>query len=159
MKAREARAAWRPGEAPLAYPARIARGRDRRYLVRFPDLPEALTDGGDPAEALREAADCLGEALMSRIADREDIPPPSPPRRGERLVAPDPTVALKTAIHRIARARGLTAAALARALGIDHKEARRILDPHHPTKQGRLAETLAALGYDVLVGVRAREAA
>lgn len=46
-------------------------------LVRFADLPEALTDGADLAEALVEAADCLSEALASRIVDGEEIPRPS----------------------------------------------------------------------------------
>jgi antitoxin HicB len=157
MRAREARSAW-SGAATLAYPARVARGRDGRWLARFPDLPEALTDGATRAEALAEARDCLDEALMSRIADGEAIPEPSPPGRGRVLVAPDAAVALKAAVHRVVRARGLSAAALARALGVDHKEARRILDPRHPTKQRRLSEALAALGYEVMVTVREKAA-
>ena len=56
------------------YPARIERGDQGRYQVRFADLPDALTDGGDPAEALTEAADCLSAALASRIIDGEEIP-------------------------------------------------------------------------------------
>ena len=77
----------------LAYPARIAKGRDGRWLVRFPGLPEALTDGTTLSEAMDEARDCLNEALMSRIVDGEPVPQPAPVRRGERLIAPDATVA------------------------------------------------------------------
>jgi antitoxin HicB len=157
MKLNEARSPWF-GDAPLAYPARIARGRDGRWLVRFPQLPEALTDGASLAKAMGEARDCLNESLMSRVVDGEDIPAPRAAQRGEKLVAPDATVALKAAMHRVVRARGLTAAQLARVLGVDHKEARRILNPRHPTKQRRLSEALAALGYEVMVTVREKAA-
>jgi hypothetical protein len=39
------------------------------------------------------------------------------------------------------------AATLARRLKIDHKEARRLLDPTHPSKAKRLADALAVFGY------------
>jgi hypothetical protein len=41
-----------------------------------------LTDGADLAEALFEAADCLSEALASRIVDGEEIPRPSSTEAG-----------------------------------------------------------------------------
>jgi len=33
----------------FAYPVELSRDEDGRYLVQFPDIPEALTDGADPA--------------------------------------------------------------------------------------------------------------
>jgi antitoxin HicB len=56
------------------YPATLEPDKEGRVLVRFADLPEALTDGADFGEALFEAADCLSEALASRIVDGEEIP-------------------------------------------------------------------------------------
>jgi len=53
------------------YPARLEADEEGRLVVHFPDLPEALTDGVDQAEALAEAADCLSEALASRIVDHQ----------------------------------------------------------------------------------------
>jgi hypothetical protein len=79
-------------EIRYAYPARLRRGEDGRFVVSFPDLPEALTDGAT-----------LAEALMSRIVDGEAIPAPSPRKAAQRLIAPDPTVALKAALHRVVR--------------------------------------------------------
>ena len=84
----------------FAYPATLTRDAAGRFLVRFPDLPEALTDGATEAEALREAVDALSEALMSRIVDGEPIPDPSPLGRSQYQVAPDATVALKVALHK-----------------------------------------------------------
>jgi predicted RNase H-like HicB family nuclease len=57
-----------------SYPARLDRDEEGRYQVRFADLPDALTDGADPAEALTEAADCLSATIASRIIDGEAIP-------------------------------------------------------------------------------------
>jgi antitoxin HicB len=58
------------------YPARLEADEDGRLVVHFADLPEALTDGADQAEALAEASDCLSEALAGRIHRQEQIPIP-----------------------------------------------------------------------------------
>lgn len=47
----------------------------------------------------------------------------------------------------------MTAADLAPAVGVDPREARRILDPRHPTKLPRMAEALAAVGMRVVLDV------
>lgn len=137
----------------FAYPATLTRDPKGRFLVRFRDFPEALTDGASEAEALREAADALSEALMSRIVDGEAIPDPSAAGRNQYQVAPDATVALKAALHKIVRERGVTAADLSRLLSIDHKEARRLLAPREHSKVPRLTEALVALGYSVTAAV------
>jgi len=84
----------------FAYPAILKKDAEGRFVVRFPDLPEALTDGATEAEALHEAADALSEALISRIADGEQIPDPSLVARNQYQVSPDATVALKVALHK-----------------------------------------------------------
>jgi len=137
----------------FAYPATLTRDPEGRFLVRFPDLPEALTDGATEEEALREAADALSEALMSRVADGETIPEPSTVRRNQYQIAPDTTVALKAALQRTLKEKRMTAAALSRLLDIDHKEARRLLDPQEKSKVPRLTEALGALGYSVTTAV------
>ena len=105
------------------------------------------------ARPLANAADALSEALMARIADGEPIPSPSTTGRGQYLIAPEATVAAKAALHRIVREKKITAAELARRLDIDHKEARRMLDPKHQTKLPRLAAALRATGHDLAVTV------
>lgn len=54
------------------------------FVVTFPDLPEAITQGDTIAEALVEAADALDEAIAGRIRRGDTIPPPSLP--GDRHV-------------------------------------------------------------------------
>jgi antitoxin HicB len=136
------------------YPLSVRKGRDGRYLAQFPDVPEALSDGATREEACLEAKDALAEALMSRMADNEHIPLPSEVVGRLTPVALDPTIALKVALYEAVREQGLTTADLARLLEVDHKEARRLLDPRHVSKLPRLRQALASTGYEVFVGVR-----
>ena len=140
-------------EQRYEYPATIQKDETGRYLVRFPDLPEALTDGATIGEAMDEAADCLTEAIAGRLVDSEPLPRPSPTLRGQYTVAPRPDIALKAALHQALATRGATAADLARALDIDHKEARRLLDPAEASKLPRLTEALSAFGFAVSMAV------
>jgi antitoxin HicB len=135
------------GPILYAYPATLTRDEDGRLLVLFPDLPETGTDGADEKEALDEASDCLSEALAARISDGEDIPRPSRVQPNQFEVTPSLRIALKAALHTVIREEKYTLADVARAMKIDHKEARRLLDPKESTKEARLEEALEALGY------------
>jgi antitoxin HicB len=130
-----------------------------RLVVHFPDLPEALTDGADEAEALAEAADCLSEALAGRINRGEDIPPPSRLRRGRHWVAPEPTIALKAALYSALRTRRMTVADLARRLDIDARKAARLIDPRAASRLNDLEVALSALGYAIAIELHEKPAA
>jgi len=135
----------------FSYPARLDPDEEGRLVVHFPDLPDALTDGANEAEALSEASDCLSTALAARIANGEDIPPPSRLRRGEYLIAPEATMALKAALHGALRARKMTVADLARRLDIDYRQAARLVDPRAASKLVSLEAALSQLGYRVAI--------
>jgi antitoxin HicB len=136
----------------FAYPVDLSQDDEGRYLVRFPDLPEALTDGDGEAEALRSATDCLGEAVAGRLARREDIPAPSA-ARGRPLVAPPALIAAKAALNEALRDAGVSNTAFAASLGIHEGEVRRLLDPRHASKIGRLEWALGHLGKCLIVSV------
>src|SRR5580700_9466518 len=112
-----------------SFPAELQRQPDGSFLVRFPDLPEAVTDGTTQTEALAEAADCLSEALAGRIRRGEPIPAASPVAGDMHSVEPDASITLKTALYSVLRDRRMTAADLARDLGIDERKAARLIDP------------------------------
>jgi antitoxin HicB len=136
-----------------SYPATLERDDDGRYVVRFPDLPEALTDGADEDEAITEAADCLSEALASRIVDGEEIPPATR-SAGQYLISPNPTVALKTALYTALRRRDMTVADLADLLGMgDWHQAARLIDPKRSSKLTSLAAALDALDCRIEIAV------
>jgi antitoxin HicB len=144
---------------PYSYPARLEPDAEGRLVVHFPDLPEALTDGADEAEALAEASDCLSTALAARVVNNEDIPSPSRLRPGQHLVAPDVTMALKAALYSALRARRMTIVDLARRLAIDDRKATRLLDPRVASKLTGLEAALSALGYAIAVEVHEKPAA
>jgi predicted RNase H-like HicB family nuclease len=137
-----------------SYPARIERDEEGRYQVRFADLPDALTDGADPAEAFAEAVDCLSAAIASRIIDGEEIPKPSPVAPGQHLISPDPTIALKAALYMQLRQRDMTVADLADRVGVaDWHQAARLIDPRRSSKLTSLAAALGALGCRIAISV------
>lgn len=71
----------------FVYPARLRQEPEGSCLVTFPDLPDAITQGDDRDDALDMAADCLAETIGARIAERGDVPAPSPAKRGQVRVA------------------------------------------------------------------------
>jgi antitoxin HicB len=137
----------------LAWSAVLQPQADGGVLVRFPDLPEAVTEGDDENDALAQAADCLAEAIAGRITDREAIPAPS--RVAASVpVALEPVLAYKVALYAAMRAGGLSRVGLALRLGIDEKDVRRLLDPRHRgSRLERLIEALAACGVETGVVV------
>lgn len=137
----------------FVYPVRLKRERKGGYVVTCRDLPEAITQGESVEEALSEAAGALQAAIEGRIEDALPIPPPSRPRRGERLAATPVTPALKAAVHLAMREQGVSKSELARRMRVHEKEARRMLDPGHPTKVPTLERALAALGRRAEIAV------
>ncbi len=138
----------------FVYPAKFERGdKPGVIVVTFRDLPEAITQGNGDRDALWQAADCLDETIAGRIADGRDVPKASRPVRGERLVPVPAPMAAKAALYLAIREAKLTHVGLARKLGCDEKEVRRMLDPRHLTKLPRIKDALDVLGKRLVVSV------
>jgi antitoxin HicB len=135
------------------YRAAFAKGARRGLSVSFPDVPEAITQGRDSADARAMAEEALGLALLSYPA--RGLPLPKPRASGKTLVpvAVAPDVAAKLAVLESFVAAGISKSELARRIGKDEKEVRRILDPKHATKLPALTAALRALGKRLVVGV------
>lgn len=135
-----------------SYPASFLRERNGKgFHVRFPDLPEALTGGEDLNDAFAQATDCLAEAIAGRIVRGDEIPTPSKPKRGQRLVGVPLHMAPKLALYLVMRERGMRNTELAKRLGVSETVVRRMLDPKHDTKPERIQAALAALGMRIVV--------
>ena len=138
----------------FVYPAKFERGDEAGVIVvTFRDVPEAITQGEGEKDALWQAADCLEEAIAGKIAGRREIPKASRPARGERLIPLPAPMAAKAALYLAMKEAGIANAELARKLGCDEKEVRRMLDPRHPTKLPRVKEALEVLGKRLVVSV------
>ncbi|EQD74320.1 hypothetical protein B1B_02735, partial [mine drainage metagenome] len=53
------------------------------------------------------------------------------------------------------RESGTSNVQLARQLGVDEKEVRRLLDPHYASKLPRIAQAVALLGKRLVIGLEA----
>ena len=111
----------------FAYPVRLDKRPDT-VVVRFPDIPEALTEGATEDEALAEARDCLVAALGGYVQDGRPIPLPSSQGVGTAEIALPELAAAKVALYEAARARRLDTSGLAQWLGCSQRAARRLLD-------------------------------
>jgi antitoxin HicB len=139
----------------FVYPARFEPGDKPGVLViTFRDLSEAITQGKGEKDALWQAADCLEEAIAGRIADGRPIPKASRVARGERPIPVPAPMAAKAALYLAMGEAGMTNVQLARKLGCDEKEVRRMLDPRHPTKLPRIKEALDVFGKSLVVSVK-----
>lgn len=139
----------------FVYPALFTPDEDDGGLmVTFRDLPEAITQGETAEEALREARDCLEEAIANRIAMDLPIPEPSAPEPGENRVALSALMAAKASLYLAMREEKLSKVDLARRLHCDEKAIRRLLDPAQASKIPRLEFALAAVGRQLVVGVQ-----
>jgi antitoxin HicB len=147
MKAYAYRALFEPGD------------RRGNIVVSFPDVPEAVTQGRGQAEARAMAEEALGLVLLAYLERGKPLPKPRTKGRNLIDVAVAPDVAAKLAVLESFTSAGISKSELARRIGKDEKEVRRILDPKHPTKLPALIATLRALGKRLVVGVVEAEAA
>jgi antitoxin HicB len=146
MKAYAYRALFEPGH------------RRGTIVVSFPDVPEVITQGRSEADARAMAEEALGLVLLSYLERGKPLPKPRAKGRGLVDVTVTPDVAAKIAVLESFAAAGITKSELARRICKDEKEARRILDPKHPTKLPALTAALRALGKRLVVGVVEAEA-
>ena len=72
-----------------AYPYELETGEDGRLFVTFPDVPLAGAEGQTEPEAAAAAALSLAAALDRLARSGRPVPPPSPPRPGQRSVEVD----------------------------------------------------------------------
>ena len=70
----------------MRYPVHLEPEEEGGFVVTFPDIPEAITQGEDEAAALLHAADALETALDFYFDAQRTVPTPSKPRRGQRVV-------------------------------------------------------------------------
>jgi antitoxin HicB len=85
------------------YPVTLDQAAEAGFVVSFPDVPEAITQGEDEAEALIRARDALETALEFYTDKGEKVPVPSKAKRGQHVVRPAAPFWMKLAIYRTMR--------------------------------------------------------
>ena len=135
------------------YPARLERDTNETILITFPDVPEAVSFGEDAQDALRRGVDALIAVFDAKIDDRQDIPRPSKPRRGQPTAVLPSLAATKIWLYQSMRDAGWRKADLARRLGWNPRQVDRLFDLAHASRHDQLDQAFAALGKELHISV------
>src|SRR5579872_580946 len=101
----------------MEYPARFVRDRESGgYVVKFPDVPEAITEGDTLEGAMRMAEEALELALTFYTESARELPEPGAPKRGMRLVRVPALSEAKFRLYSALRGAGIRNVDLARRL-------------------------------------------
>ena len=135
------------------YPVLLTPAEEGGFVVTCRDLPQLVTQGEDEPDALLQAADAMDELFATYMLGAIEFPAPSKPRRREHLVSPPAETTAKAALYVAMRQAGISKTQLAKRLGVDEKEVRRLLDPHYGSKLPRIAHAISLLGQRLVVGL------
>jgi len=116
------------------------------FLVTFPDIPEAITQGNDREDALRHAADALETALDFYFDGQRPVPTPSKPKRGQAVVELPVSVSAKVLLLNEMIRQKVKPAELARRLKTTPQEVNRLTSLRHRTKIDGIAGAMKVLG-------------
>ncbi len=136
----------------LIYPAIFERD-GKGFFVRFPDIPEALTQAETREEALDMAADALLTAMDFYFEDKRKVPMPSAVKRGQAGVSLPASVSAKVLLLNAMIDQHVSAAELARKLHTSPQSVTRLVDLTHTSKIDAIADALRAIGKRLTIGV------
>jgi antitoxin HicB len=139
-------------KSTLAYPAvftKEAKGID----VAFPDFPRAHTWADTEEGAYAMAVDCLRAAIEYALEEKDQIPTPSPVRKGQYAIPVSLDLAPKLALYEAMREEHISNVKLAEKLHVNETVVRRMLDPNHTSKPEQYTRALRALGRATQVSV------
>jgi antitoxin HicB len=134
----------------LDYPVHLEPAEEGGFVVTFPDVPEAITQGEDEDEALMRAVDALETALSFYIDDRRPLPIPSE-ATGRPVVRPSTLEGAKLALYAEMTAQGVRKAELARRLGWHLQQVDRLFNLKHASRLDQIEAAARALGRRVNV--------
>lgn len=105
----------------FGYRYKLERQENGWWLVRFPGIPEALTEGATEEEARGNAVDCVIAALEGYMKAGKPLPRQGAGHSGsDRAVLPS-LVTAKLAVYETMRASGWSKLRLAKELGMPGK--------------------------------------
>ena len=137
----------------LSYPAQFT-PEGRGFVVTFPDIPEALTDGDSEAEAMEYAVDAIITIFTEYIKRRHGIPRASKVRgKGIRMVVLPALEEAKIRLYEAMREAGVRKADLARRMGWQKSQVDRLLDLRHRSRLDQIEAALAKLHKRLVVHV------
>ncbi|OWO82998.1 type II toxin-antitoxin system HicB family antitoxin [Photorhabdus luminescens] len=135
----------------MRYPVNLQSADEGGFVVSFPDIPEALTQGDTREEALEMALDALITAFEFYFEDSEKVPLPSS-ITGDFVDVPI-SVAAKIMMLNTFIDSGLTQVELAERITVKKQEVQRIFNLRHSTKIDTVQRAIGAMGKNLEVFV------
>ena len=139
--------------AGLDFPVVLQRQPEGGYVVTFPDIPEAVTQGDDEDAALERAAEALETALSFYVDERRPLPLARRPKRGQRTVRPSALECAKLGVYQAMLEQGVRKSELARRLGWHLPQVDRLFDLQHASRLDQIESAARALGKRIEVQV------
>lgn len=131
----------------MEYPARFTPDKGNGgFVVTFPDVPEAITQGDTVEEAMAMASEALELALTFYTEQWKDLPRPTPARRGMHMIRVPALSDAKFKLYSALRAAGIRRTELARRLKCSPSQVDRLLDISHHSKLDQIEAAFAAIG-------------
>lgn len=137
----------------MYYPAKFAKAMEGGYVVTFRDIPEAITQGDNLAEAREMATDVLLSAMDFYFEDHRPVPLPSVVQADEELVELPTSVYAKVLLLNEMCSQNVSNAELARRMHVHAQEVQRIVNLEHTTKIDTIASALRQLGKRIEISV------
>jgi len=131
----------------MRFPVILTKDEDNGgFVVTFPDIPEAITQGETEAEALQMGQEALATALEFYFEDKRAVPKPSQPKRGQHTIDLPASLSAKVLLLNEMLAQNVRPADLARRLNTTPQEVNRLTDLRHTTRIDGIDTALRALG-------------
>jgi len=138
----------------LAYPVILTPDKEAGgFVVTFPDIPEAITQGETVDEALAMAAEALESAMDFYFDSKRAVPMPSLAKRRQHVVALPLSVSAKVLLLNEMIRQQVRPAELARRLQTTPQEVNRLTNLHHTTKIDGIAGAMKVLGKTLEIRV------
>jgi antitoxin HicB len=136
----------------MRYPVTVTKDSNGTFLVRFPDVPDAITFGETKEEALMRAQDALLTVFDAYMKDRRDIPLPSE-RAGVSVVELPALETSKIELYRAMLTQKVNKSELARRLDWHLPQVDRVINVRHGSQIEQIEAAFAALGKKLVVNV------
>jgi antitoxin HicB len=135
----------------MRYPVKLKKAKEGGYVVTFPDIPEAITQGETVEESLQRSKEALESAMDFYFEDRRPVPIPSQPKRGQHVVELPASLAAKILLLNEMLRQKVRPAELARRIGTTPQEVSRLTNIRHISKIDRIDVALQALGKHLVL--------
>jgi antitoxin HicB len=139
----------------MKYPALFEPAEEGGFVITFPDVEGALSQGDDEQEAREMAVDALVTMIAHCIRHGKPVNLPTHPRgRKYRMIELPAIVSLKTELYIAFMKSGIRKVDLARRLEIPNTTVDRLFDFDNHTRLDQIEAAFAALGKRIDFEIR-----